>query len=94
VRKELAGMKCAIAISLFLLSANVCAADGVAPEFVLPDKAGSTVALSDFKGQVVLLNFWASWCGPCRQEMPLLVELQQRYEPLGFTLLWINAEQT
>jgi thiol-disulfide isomerase/thioredoxin len=50
------------------------------------------VHLSELKGQVVMINFWASWCGPCRQEMPLLQQIQAKYEPLGFTLLGINVE--
>ena len=44
-------------------------------------------------GGVKLVNFWASWCGPCRKEMPLLEALHQRYEPLGFTMLGINVEE-
>jgi thiol-disulfide isomerase/thioredoxin len=40
-----------------------------------------------------MINFWASWCGPCRQEMPLLEQIHQRYEPLGFTLLGVNVEE-
>jgi len=66
---------------------------GAAPDFSLPDASGETVALADFKGQVVLINFWASWCGPCREEMPLLDELSSRYAPLGFTLLGVNVEE-
>lgn len=73
--------------------ANSGIADSAAPGFALPDSAGQTVSLEDFQGQVVLINFWASWCGPCRQEMPLLDALHQRYEPLGFTLLGINVEE-
>ena len=64
-----------------------------APEFTLPARAGSEVSLSSLKGQVVLINFWATWCGPCRTEMPLLDQLYQRYKPLGFTLLGVNVEE-
>jgi peroxiredoxin len=64
-----------------------------APAFSLPDGSGKMISLDDYKGQVVLINFWASWCGPCRKEMPLLEALQQRYAPLGFTMLGINVEE-
>ncbi len=67
--------------------------DGSAPNFTLPDRGGQNVTLSDFSGQVVMINFWASWCAPCRQEMPLLDELYQRYKGLGFTLLGVNVEE-
>lgn len=66
---------------------------GPAPEFRLPARAGEAVSLSGLKGQVVLINFWASWCGPCRKEMPVLNQLYQRYKPLGFTLLGVNVEE-
>jgi peroxiredoxin len=74
-------------------SAGIARAAGTAaPDFTLPARDGSTVKLSALKGQVVMVNFWATWCGPCRQEMPLLGQLQTRYEPLGFTVLGINVE--
>ncbi len=63
-----------------------------APDFVLTARDGGQVRLTDLKGQVVMINFWATWCGPCRQEMPLLAQLQSKYEPLGFTLLGVNVE--
>ena len=66
---------------------------GPAPNFTLTDRDGNTVSLEDLRGQVVMINFWASWCGPCRQEMPLLEQIHQRYEPLGFTLLGVNVEE-
>lgn len=63
-----------------------------APDFTLPARDGGKVRLADLKGQVVMINFWATWCGPCRQEMPLLAQLNTKYEPLGFTLLGVNVE--
>jgi peroxiredoxin len=81
-------------IAALLLAAMVAAgAHGAAPDFTLPSREGGELRLSDFRGQVVMLNFWATWCGPCRQEMPLLQQLQSKFEPLGFTLIGINVEQ-
>ena len=68
------------------------AAPAAAPDFSLPARDGSAVRLSELRGQVVMINFWATWCGPCRQEMPLLEQIHARSEPLGFTLLGVNVE--
>ncbi len=64
-----------------------------APNFTLPSMEGSNIRLSEYRGDVVLVNFWASWCGPCRQEMPLLDKMYQRYKKAGFTLLGVNVEK-
>lgn len=63
-----------------------------APDFTLPGRDGKPVRLSQLKGQVVMVNFWASWCGPCRQEFPVLDQLYRKYKPMGFTLLGVNVE--
>lgn len=64
-----------------------------APDFTLKSLSGKNLKLSEQAGNVVMLNFWASWCGPCRKEMPLLNELHNKYEPLGFVILGVNVEQ-
>ncbi len=69
------------------------APSGPAPDFTLKSNSGENIKLSELRGQVVMINFWASWCGPCRQEMPLLDQLYQRYQPMGFTLLGVNVEE-
>lgn len=63
-----------------------------APDFTLQSRAGADVSLADLRGEVVMINFWATWCGPCRQEMPHLEALHQRYNELGFKLLGVNVE--
>jgi peroxiredoxin len=63
-----------------------------APDFVLKSSTGNNLRLSEYRGDVVMINFWATWCGPCRQEMPLLDDLYGRYERVGFTLLGVNID--
>src|SRR5690606_383679 len=81
-----------LAACAVVASATAGELSGPAPDFSLKAKSGETVALSDLKGEVVMINFWATWCGPCRKEMPHLEALHQRYKNLGFTLLGINVE--
>jgi thiol-disulfide isomerase/thioredoxin len=68
------------------------AANSPAPDFTLAARGGQNLSLSQYKGQVVMLNFWATWCGPCRQEMPLLDAMYQKYKRMGFTLIGVNVE--
>jgi peroxiredoxin len=74
------------------LAAGTAGSATPAPDFELPLRSGSAVRLADLRGQVVMLNFWASWCAPCRQEFPILDEMYRKYQPMGFTLLGINVE--
>ncbi len=73
--------------------ANTEGAGKAAPAFELKDLEGKTVKLSDFKGKVVLLNFWATWCPPCREEIPDLVALQNEYKDKGLVVLGVSLDQ-
>jgi peroxiredoxin len=87
---------CIIALTLcaaFASSAAAEAAHRAAPDFTLKSQKGDNLKLSELRGKVILINFWASWCGPCRQEMPVLDQLYQHYRPLDFTVLGVNVEQ-
>jgi len=74
------------------LPAWAAAADVQAPAFTLQSVDGKAVSLAQYKGDVVMINFWASWCGPCRQEMPLLDSIYKQYKDMGFVLLGVNVE--
>ena len=64
----------------------------VAPDFELQSLEGKHVKLSDFRGKAVLLNFWATYCGPCKIEMPWFVELQKEYGPQGFQIVGVAMD--
>jgi thiol-disulfide isomerase/thioredoxin len=64
----------------------------VAPDFSLESLEGKTMRLSDFRGKAVLLNFWATWCGPCKIEMPWFVELQQKYGSQGLQVVGVAMD--
>jgi len=74
------------------IAATEAAHIGPAADFTLQDLDGNDVSLSDYKGQVVLLNFWATWCGPCKIEMPWFVEFQRQYKDRGFTVLAVSLD--
>jgi len=64
----------------------------IAPDFRLKDPAGREIALSSYKGKVVLVEFWASWCPPCRATVPELIDLQNKYKDKGFTVLGLSID--
>jgi thiol-disulfide isomerase/thioredoxin len=84
----------ALAAALLATAWPAAATDSAvpAPAFSLESRAGGQVSLAELKGQVVMINFWASWCGPCRQEFPALDQIYARYKPMGFALVAINVE--
>ena len=78
--------------ALTLPASGAGSTSGPAPQFTLESRGGPKISLAQYKGQVVMLNFWASWCGPCRQEMPLLENIYKKYNKMGFTLIGVNVE--
>jgi thiol-disulfide isomerase/thioredoxin len=64
------------------------------PDFSYSEVAGDErIDIRDYRGKVVLINFWATWCGPCLQEMPSLVELQKKYGPQGFAVIGVSIDE-
>ena len=64
----------------------------MAPDFGLKDADGKTVHLSDYRGKVVLLDFWATWCGPCKMEIPWFMEFERKYKDRGFAVLGVSMD--
>ena len=85
--------RCAMAAMVIATTAFAADSTGPAPAFTLTSISGGQTALSQFKGQVVMVNFWATWCGPCQQEMPLLDQMYKKYKPAGFTLIGVNVDK-
>ena len=77
-------------LGLFVAVASVLGQEGKAPQFKLADVNGRTVRLSNYQGKVVLINFWATWCPPCRAEMPELVRLQRVHAKEGLQIIGIT----
>lgn len=90
IKKMLLGMAASVLVSLSTVAAE---APAPAPDFTLKSATGENIRLSEQRGKVVMLNFWASWCGPCRQEMPLLDGIYKKHAKMGFVLLGINVEE-
>ena len=87
--------RCAMAAVVIASAAFAASGDdsGPAPSFTLTALSGQPATLNQFKGQVVMVNFWATWCGPCQQEMPLLDQMYKKYKPAGFTLIGVNVDK-
>ena len=79
-------------LMLALPASGAGSASGPAPQFTLDARSGSKISLSQYKGQVVMLNFWASWCGPCREEMPALDAFAAEQGDNGIEVIGVNVE--
>jgi peroxiredoxin len=90
IRSAFAGLVISVVAASSLASSGL--AGQPAPDFALKSSSGQNLRLSEYRGDVVMINFWATWCGPCRQEMPLLDELYSRYQRVGFNLLGVNID--
>jgi thiol-disulfide isomerase/thioredoxin len=66
----------------------------LAPDFTLQDLNGHSLRLSDFRGKAVVLNFWATWCPPCRAEIPWLIAMQKEYGPRGLQVVSVSMDET
>ena len=75
------------------LATGAVAPQASAPDFTLRTLNGPNLRLAEQRGRVVMVNFWATWCGPCRQEMPQLDRLYQKYKSSGFVLLGVNVDE-
>ena len=84
-----------IAITLFTITLKVAALDigKFAPDFTLKNTQGKNLNLAEQRGKIIVINFWASWCGPCRKEMPVLQTFHSKYENLGVSVWGVNVEQ-
>ena len=102
-RKQLAAHQQALANQAVLVADNGATADSVlhmssplvgksAPAFTLATPQGEKLSLSSFKGKAVQINFWATWCAPCKIETPWLVELEKQYKPQGFEILAVSVD--
>jgi peroxiredoxin len=73
---------------------SAVAEHGPAPDFSLPTLTGESLALSSYRGKVVLLDFWATWCTPCRDEIPRLVDLQNKYGGQGLQIIGVSMDDS
>jgi peroxiredoxin len=90
------GMRLLVLAALFVAGGVASAAvtpSAGAPDFTLPSLDGPNLRLQEQRGRVVMINFWATWCGPCRVEMPHLSRLYEKYRGSGFTVLAVNIDE-
>lgn len=97
MKTRLRTLACAfLLLSLVLMGVGGCSqtavAPSVAPNFILKDISGRTVALEDYNGKIIVVDFWATWCPPCRRSIPELIRLQDTYRDEGVVILGVSVD--
>ncbi|MFQ6083532.1 MAG: peroxiredoxin family protein [Candidatus Aminicenantia bacterium] len=86
-----------IIVNLFILAFVLCGQAektfAPAPDFTLPDITGKKISLSDYQGKIIILDFWATWCPPCRIEIPAFIELYNKYKQQGLVIIGISLDR-
>ncbi|HQU48884.1 MAG TPA: TlpA disulfide reductase family protein [Casimicrobiaceae bacterium] len=88
-----AAVMLAMATIVMSVPGKALAPGDAAPAFALPDARGATVALENLRGRVVVVDFWASWCGPCKRSFPWMSEMQRRYGDRGLSIVAVNVDK-
>lgn len=94
VKPSMPNVAVGVAMLCLILSSTMALAssENIAPDFTLKSKESGNIRLSEQRGSIVMVNFWASWCGPCREELPEMESIYQEYRDLGFEILAVNVD--
>ena len=92
--KRFAPLVFLLAFAMITSTTLTFASDKAAPDFTLTDLSGKSISLSDLKGKVIFVNFWATWCGPCRHEIPDFIEFYKENKDNGAVILGVSVDKS
>jgi peroxiredoxin len=92
--KRIAPLVFLLAFAIITSATLTFASDKAAPDFTLTDLSGKSISLSDLKGKVIFVNFWATWCGPCRHEIPDFIEFYKENKDNGAVILGVSVDKS